>query len=127
MRFLGFIIVCLTGALLLYGTGEFPDWGDPDSPASTHLSNHYIEKAIEETQVPNLVTAVLADYRGFDTMFETAVVFCAGLACFLLLRNFREKKEHFYRHTPTGVILHVKDSKKTLKVGKEFEHMDKDW
>ncbi len=127
MKFLGFIVVCLTGTLLLYGTGEFPDWGDPDSPASLHLSNYYIEKAVEETQVPNLVTAVLADYRGFDTMFETAVVFCAGLACFLLLRDFREKKERFYRHTPTGVILHVKNSKKILKTGKEFEHMDKDW
>ena len=127
MKFLGFIIVCLTGSLLLYGIGEFPDWGDPHSPASIHLSNDYIEKAVEQTQVPNLVTAVLADYRGFDTMFETAVVFCAGLACFLLLRDFKEKKERFYRHTPTGVILHVKDSKKVLKTGKEFEHMDKDW
>lgn len=127
MKFIGFIVVCLTGSLLLYGTGEFPDWGDPNSPASIHLSNHYIEKAVEETQVPNLVTAVLADYRGYDTMFETAVVFCAGLACFLLLRDFREKKERFYRHTPTGVILHVKDGKKVLTTGKEFEHTDKDW
>jgi multicomponent Na+:H+ antiporter subunit B len=127
LKFIGFIIVCLTGALLLYGTAEFPDWGDPTSPASTHLSNDYIEKAVEQTQVPNLVTAVLADYRGFDTMFETAVIFCAGLACFILLRDFGEKKERFYRHTPTGVILHVKNSTKTLPVGKEFEHMDKDW
>ncbi len=127
MRILGFIIVCLTGALLLYGTGEFPDWGDPTSPASVHLSNHYIEKAVEETMVPNLVTAVLADYRGYDTMFETAVIFCAGLACFLLLRDFRSQKERYYRHTPTGVILHVKNSKKLLKVGHDFEHMDKDW
>lgn len=127
MKITGFIIVCLTGALLLYGTGEFPDWGDPHSPASTHLSNDYIEKAFDQTQVPNLVTAVLADYRGYDTMFETAVIFCAGLACFLLLRDFGKKKEHFYRHTPTGVILHVKESQKALKVGREFEHMDKDW
>jgi len=127
LRFIGFIIVCLTGALLLHGTGEFPDWGEPHSPASTHLSNYYIEKAVKDTQVPNLVTAVLADYRGFDTMFETAVIFCAGLACFLLLRDFRPKKERFYRHTPTGVILHVKNSKKILKTGKEFEHMDKEW
>lgn len=127
MRLLGLIIVCLTGALLLYGTSEFPAWGDPNSPASLHLSNHYIEKAVEETKVPNLVTAVLADYRGFDTMFETAVIFCAGLACFLLLRDFRPKKERYYRHSPTGVILHVKNSNKKLKVGNDFEHMDKDW
>ncbi|SDT95824.1 Na(+)/H(+) antiporter subunit B [Desulfobacula phenolica] len=127
MKFTGFIIVCLTGGFLLYGTADFPDWGDPQSPASLHLSNYYIENAVEQTQVPNLVTAVLADYRGFDTMFETAVIFCAGLACFLLLRDFREKKQRFYRHVPTGVILHVKDSKKVLPVGKEFEHMDRDW
>lgn len=127
MKLLGFIVVCLTGGLLLYGTGEFPNWGDPLSPASLHLSNDYIEHALEETEVPNLVTAVLADYRGFDTMFETAVVFCAGLACFLLLRDFRPKKDHYYRHVPSGVVLHFKNSARQLKVGKEFEDMDKDW
>lgn len=127
MKLLGFIIVCLVGGFLLYGTGELPDWGDPQSPASLHLSNDYIEHAVEETQVPNLVTAVLADYRGFDTMFETAVVFCAGLACFLLLRDFRPRKDHYYRHVPTGVVLHFKDNSKRLTVGKEFEDMDKEW
>ncbi len=127
MKLLGFIVVCLTGGLLLYGTGDLPDWGDPTSPASVHLSNVYIEKAMEQTGAPNLVTAVLADYRGFDTMFETAVVFCAGLACFLLLRDYRPKKDHYYRHVPTGVMLHVKDGAKEIAVGDEFEDMDKDW
>lgn len=127
MKIFAFIVVCLTGGLLLYGTGELPGWGDPHSPASLHLSDHYIEHAVAETDVPNLVTAVLADYRGFDTMFETAVVFCAGLACFLLLRDFRPKKEHYYRHVPTGVVLHVKNGDKEIAVGQEFEYMDKDW
>jgi len=127
LKFFGFVVVCLVGGLLLYGTADFPDWGDPDSPASTHLSDIYIEHAFEQTQVPNIVTAILADYRGFDTMFETAVIFCAGLACFLLLRDFKERKERFYRHVPTGVILHVKNSKKALRVGRDFEHIDKDW
>lgn len=127
MRLLGFVIVCLTGGLLLYGTGELPDWGDPASPASLHLSNHYIEHAMEETGAPNLVTAVLADYRGFDTMFETAVVFCAGLACLLILRDFRPPKTRYYRHVPTGVVLHVKNPDKQVAVGGEFEDVDKDW
>ncbi|KPK29651.1 MAG: sodium:proton antiporter, partial [Nitrospira bacterium SG8_3] len=82
MKVIGLFIVILTGALLVYATVDFPPWGDPNSPASTHLSPHYIEKSMEETSVPNIVTAVLADYRGFDTMFETAVIFCAGVACF---------------------------------------------
>ncbi|MCF6248207.1 MAG: Na(+)/H(+) antiporter subunit B [Desulfobacula sp.] len=127
MKLLGFIVVSLAGALLLYGTQDFPAWGDPQSPASVHLSNDYIEKAVDQTQVPNLVTAVLADYRGFDTMFETAVIFCAGLACFLLLRDFSKKRERYYRHVSTGVILHVKNQEKKLTVGNEFEYMDKDW
>lgn len=127
MKLFALIVVCLTGGLLLYGTGELPNWGDPNSPASLHLSPHYIEQSVAETDVPNIVTAVLADYRGFDTMFETAVVFCAGLACFLLLRDFRPKKDHYYRHVPTGVVLHVKNDAAEVQVGKEFEDMDKDW
>ena len=127
MRFIAFIIVFLTGGLLLYGTMDFPDWGDPHSPASVHLSSYYIEKAMDDTQVPNLVTAVLADYRGYDTMFETAVIFCAGLACLLLLRDYRRKQQRYYIHKPTGILLHVKDNDKIIKVGEEFAHIDRDY
>ncbi len=127
MKVIALFIVSLTGALLLYGTMDFPDWGDPQTPASLHVSDYYIEHAVEQTQVPNLVTAVLADYRGYDTMYETAVIFCAGLACFLLLRNYKKKKERYYIHAPTGIILHIKATDKKIAVGKEFQHMDKDW
>lgn len=80
------LISVVVGALLLLGSVDFPTWGDPQSPASTHLSNRYIEEAYQETHVPNLVSAILADYRNFDTMFETTVVFTAGTAIFLILR-----------------------------------------
>jgi multicomponent Na+:H+ antiporter subunit B len=73
----------------MYATIDFPDWGDPDSPASLHVSPRYIEKSMEETSVPNMVTAVLADYRGYDTMFETAVIFSAGIAVVMMLRRPR--------------------------------------
>ena len=91
MKALSFYIalcaVIATGALLVYATVEMPDWGDPNSPASTHVSPRYIEKADEETDTPNMVTAVLADYRGYDTMGETTVIFTAGATCILLLRR----------------------------------------
>jgi multicomponent Na+:H+ antiporter subunit B len=80
--------VCLTGGLLIYGTVDMPDWGDPRSPASLHVSPRYIEKTVEETAVPNMVTSVLADYRGYDTLGETTVIFTAGIACILLIRRF---------------------------------------
>jgi len=82
----GQLTVLMTGFLLMYGVRDFPAWGDPQSPASTHLSPHYITHTLEETAVPNVVTSVLADYRGFDTMLETSVIFVAGIAIFAILR-----------------------------------------
>ena len=95
MKVLGLLSVLLTGGLLLYGTLDFPDWCDPQSAACTHVSPYYIERAMEQTSVPNIVTAVLADYRGYDTMFETTVIFSAAVACFFLLRNFRPGDRNF--------------------------------
>ena len=91
MRILALIAVIITGTILIYGTVDMPDWADPNSPASKHVSPGYIEKALEETATPNIVTAVLADYRGYDTLGETTVIFTAGVACILILRR-REKR-----------------------------------
>ena len=90
MKALAFVATLITGAILLYGTMDFPARGDPQAPASTHLSTHYIENAVAETHVPNLVTAVLGDYRGYDTMFETVVIYSAGLAVVSVLRRSRK-------------------------------------
>lgn len=89
MKPLALLATLVTGAILMYGTMDFPAWGDPSSPASTHLSPVYIEKSVEETHVPNIVTAVLGDYRGYDTMFETVVIYCAGMAVVSVLRRNR--------------------------------------
>lgn len=90
MKIFPFLVVLLTGGLLIYGTGEMPKWGDPHSPASLHVSPRYIERTVEETATPDMVTSVLADYRGYDTLGETTVIFTAGLSCLLLLRKDRE-------------------------------------
>lgn len=90
MKFLALLLTLLTGALLVYGTKEMPRWGDPDSPASLHVTPRYIEKTLEETHTPDMVTSVLADYRGYDTLGETTVIFTAGIACLLLLRRDNE-------------------------------------
>jgi len=103
----GFIAVCITGVLLLSAVGDFPHWGDPHSPANdAPLSNFYIEKTEELTAVPNLVTAVLADYRGYDTMFETVVVFTAGMSILAILRvvgsRAKEVEEAFVPYEPVS-------------------------
>jgi multicomponent Na+:H+ antiporter subunit B len=129
LKILGVIIVALTGSLLIYATIDFPPWGDPTSPASTHVSPRYIEKTMEETSVPNIVTAVLADYRGFDTMFETTVIFGAGVVCFFLLRIIRkeEPQERLYRHTLTGMTIRIKDFEKVPENLDELERIDMHW
>ena len=91
MKILAFISVIITGIILLYGTQDMPDWADPSSPASIHVSPRYLEKTLEETATPNAVTSVLADYRGYDTLGETTVIFTAGVSCILILRRRRKK------------------------------------
>lgn len=128
MKKIGLLIVCLSGALLLYATQDFPRWGDPRSPASTHVSPRYILKTLEETDVPNAVTSILADYRGYDTMFETTVIFAAGMSCLILLRVFRRKEEdRYYRHISTGITLRIKGEKTIPDRSREFERIDAIW
>jgi multicomponent Na+:H+ antiporter subunit B len=128
LKIIGFVIVLLTGSLMLYATQDFPPWGDPNSPASLHVSPRYLEKSVEETAVPNVVTAVLADYRGFDTMFETTVIFCAGVTCFLLLRIFpKENGDLYYRHRLTGVTIRLSGVRELPEDSKAFERIDALW
>ncbi len=107
MKVLALIAVIVTGSLLLLAMHDIPDWGAPDSPASaSRLSRHYIEETYHETHVPNIVTAVLADYRGYDTMFETAVILTAGIAILAILRVTPiGKPNDTVRPDPTDLVL----------------------
>ncbi len=87
------LVVTVTGGALVYGTTDMPAFGEPDSPSQTHVAPRYIEKGQSETGVPNLVTAVLASYRGYDTLGEVTVIFTAGIGVLLLLGRGR-RKEH---------------------------------
>jgi len=123
------VLVIILGSVLIYGSLEFPPWGDPASPASSHLSPYYIEKSLEDTSVPNLVTAVLADYRGYDTMFETIVIFAAGMACIFLLRSSgkEESGTRLYRHIPTGITLRIEKKSAFPEKSEAFERIDSVW
>lgn len=81
------IIVFLTGGALIYGVMDLPGFGDPAAPAHTHVMPEYIAGAQTQIGLPNVVTAVLASYRGFDTLGEVGVVFTAGVGVLLLLNG----------------------------------------
>lgn len=79
------LVVAVTGAVLIYATIDMPGFGDVHSLPNTYVGAEYMARTKAEIGVPNVVTAVLASYRGFDTLGETGVVFTAGLAVALLL------------------------------------------
>ncbi len=87
------LIVVATGAALIYATAEMPRFGDAGAPAQQHVAPRYIEDGPRETGIPNMVTAVLASYRGYDTLGETTVIFTAGIAVLLLIGARRRKRE----------------------------------
>ena len=86
------VTLVIVGALV-YGTLRLPAFADPQAPIHTHVVPRYLGQALAETGVPNVVTAVLASYRGYDTLGETVVVFTAGVGVIALLRRRRRDKD----------------------------------
>ena len=85
-------VAFVTGAVLIYGTFGLPDFGSADTPMHTHIAPDYLAGSVPETGIPNVVTSVLASYRGFDTLGETTVIFTAGIGVLLLLKGRRRAK-----------------------------------
>ena len=79
------LVALTTGAALVFATLDMPPYGDPGAPVHRHVAPRYIERSGEEVGVPNIVTSVLASYRGFDTLGELTVIFTAGVGVLLLL------------------------------------------
>jgi len=90
--FVPLIVVVLTGGVLIYGTLDMPEFGSPTAPVQTHVGPDYIRKTPTDIDVPNIVTAVLASYRGFDTLGEVTVVFTAGLGVILLISGLGRRR-----------------------------------
>ncbi len=87
------VTLVIVGALV-YGTLGLPAFSDPQAPIHTHVVPRYLEQGPQETGVPNVVTAVLASYRGYDTLGEVVVVFTAGIGVIALLRRlWRGRKD----------------------------------
>lgn len=87
-------VVCLTGGVLVYGTLDMPPLGDPNDPIHQHVAPHYLEESGHEIGIPNVVTSVLASYRGYDTMGETTVVFTAAIGVMILLSAMRRRDRY---------------------------------
>jgi multicomponent Na+:H+ antiporter subunit B len=87
------LLVVVTGAALIYGTLDMPSYGDPKAPVQLHVAPTYLADSVPKTTVPNVVTAVLASYRGYDTLGEVCVIFTAGVGVMLLLAARRRRRK----------------------------------
>ena len=88
-RVIPLVVVTITGAALIYGSLDMAHYGDASAPAHNHVAPLYLAEAEKKTGVPNVVTAVLASYRGYDTLGEVTVIFTAGIGVILLLGSWR--------------------------------------
>jgi len=89
LRLPALLLVAATGAALAYGISDLPPFGDAGNPIHHHVVPRYLEGSPGEVGVPNTVAAVLASYRGYDTLGETVVIFTAGIGVLLLLGRWR--------------------------------------
>lgn len=91
------LLAIITGLLLAFAVSDLPRFGSADAPVHNHVAPHYINESPEEIGVPNIVTAILASYRGYDTLGEVVVVFTAAIAVLVLLtgrtRSRADKKK----------------------------------
>ncbi len=90
-----FILVFITGSLLIVGTLDMPAFGAADAPAQLHVAPRYIHLSGEEIGIPNMVTSVLASYRAYDTLGEVVVIFTAGIGVLSLL-GFSNSQNNAY-------------------------------
>ena len=79
------LIVIVAGVAMFYAIPDMPAYGDANSPANSYVGANYLESTGPDTHIPNVVTAVLGSYRGYDTFGEVVVIFAAGLGVLLLL------------------------------------------
>jgi multicomponent Na+:H+ antiporter subunit B len=92
-RILPLFAAAVVAGVLVYGTLDLPPFGIAETPMHSHVAPRYLQQSIEETTVPNVVTSVLASYRGYDTLGETTVIFTAGIGILLLLKGRKRDQD----------------------------------
>jgi multicomponent Na+:H+ antiporter subunit B len=96
-KFFNYLLLIVFCGLMIYASLGLPNRGDAKAPLNADKSpagskvaaTYYIQNAKKDAGTDNMVTVILADYRGYDTLGEETVIFAAGLICFLLLRKRR--------------------------------------
>ena len=86
------LLISSVAAMLIYASRDLPVFGSGISPAQSGVVAYYLKNSVSETGVPNVVSSILASYRGYDTFGEILVIFTAGIAVLMLLGRLKKKK-----------------------------------
>lgn len=92
-RSLGLVLVSIAGVLIAYASFHAPEFGDPNAPTALHLTPWFMQTTAEQIDIPNVVTAILGSFRGYDTLGEVFVVYTAGIGVLFLLRSPKSGSE----------------------------------
>ncbi len=113
------LLVILTGAVLIYGTIDMPNFGDGNAPVHLHVAPYYIEESGGQTGLPNIVTSILASYRGYDTLGETFVIFTAAAGVLAIIGREPRMEAPNYRNDKARIRLELQH-KVILRVVSKF-------
>jgi len=105
--FLSFAVVTAAALIVIYATFDKPQFGSPDAPTQTHVAPWYLEKTREYVDIPNVVTAVLGSFRGYDTLGEVFVVFTAGIGVLFVLAGASGGGRAASRAAHVGLSQHL--------------------
>ena len=103
-------LVVITGAVLMYGTMDMPPYGDPTAAIHQHVAPYYLEKSSGHTGLPNVVTSILASYRGYDTLGEVFVIFTAAVGVLLIIGRAKQGRRRTRRMAPGELRLSMREN-----------------
>jgi multicomponent Na+:H+ antiporter subunit B len=106
-RWVTFSIIGVLALLIIYSTFDKPRLGDPDAPVHQHIAPWYIEKTTEYIDIPNVVTAILSSFRGYDTLGEVFVVFAACIGVLFILGVSPPRKSRQVTEKNSGLRHHL--------------------
>jgi multisubunit Na+/H+ antiporter MnhB subunit len=94
---LSFVLVALISFMLMLAVTEMPVYGQLDNPSNNYVYEYYITKGVEDSGGLNLVANILLDFRGYDTLLESTVLFTTVISIMLVWGTSSVSKEEQHK------------------------------
>lgn len=81
------VIIALCSIMLLLTVAELPPYGSAGMPAMNDVTDKYLSQGVVDGGATNIVSDIIVDYRAYDTLMETTVLFTAVIAVVITLKQ----------------------------------------